>query len=227
MASSLEDVRLGKVVDAIAHDADGVTVRMGVAERLRADAAVVAVPAPIASRLRFEPDLPHELSTALRELPMGVASKLVIATSREPSRRARQASESPFWCWAADGASGRPRKVIASFAGSALAQESLETAAGRSRPWLERLQAMNPDVTFVGEPLMYAWAGDPFAIGCYSAWDNISWDRHDVFARPVGRVAFAGEHTAGPSHHGTMNGALRSGVRAAQQILAMPSIRTN
>ena len=226
MASSLDDVRLGKVVDAMAHDTDGVTVRMGADEELRADAAVVAVPAPIASRLRFEPALPSDLSTALRELPMGVASKLVIATSSEPSRRARQSTESPFWCWAADGEDGHPRKVIASFAGSAMAQETLETAAGRSHPWLERLEAMNRDVTFVGEPLMYAWAGDPFAIGCYSAWDNTSWDRHDVFARAVDRLAFAGEHTAGPSHHGTMNGAVRSGVRAAQQILAMPSIRT-
>ena len=224
MASSLEDVRLGKVVDAISRDADGVTVRIGAGEQLRADAVVVAVPAPIAARLRFEPGLPEELATALRGLPMGVASKLAVATKRKPSRRALQSTDLPFWCWAADGDDARPRRAITSFAGSAVAQEGLRTTSGLSGPWLERLRAMNLDVDLVGEPLMYAWADDPFTLGCYSAWDNTSWDRHDLFARPVGRVAFAGEHTAGPAHHGTMNGALRSGIRAAEQVLAMSNL---
>ena len=80
---------------------------------------------------------------------------------------------------------------------------------------------MNPDVAFVGEPLSYAWAADPFAGGCYSAWDNASWDRHPVFSRAAGRLTFAGEHTAGPADHGTMNGALKSGRRAAVQLAAL------
>ena len=42
----------------------------------------------------------------------------------------------------------------------------------------------------------------------------------DVLARPVGRVAFAGEHTAGAAFHGTMNGAVLSGRRAAEQVLS-------
>ncbi|MCW3064194.1 MAG: Pyridine nucleotide-disulfide oxidoreductase [Solirubrobacterales bacterium] len=37
-------------------------------------------------------------------------------------------------------------------------------------------------------------------------------------ARTVGPLAFAGEHTAG-DWHGVMEGALRSGVRAARQLL--------
>lgn len=221
MAFSLEDVRLGKVVEAVARSAHGVSVRTVSGEQLRADFAVVAVPAPIAVRLRFEPELPEELATALRELPMGVASKLAVATDGEPSRRALQSTEIPFWCWAADGGDARPRRAIASFAGSALAQEGLETASGRAGPWLDRLRMMNPDVAFVGEPLLCAWADDPFALGCYSAWDNTSWDRHELFARSVDRLVFAGEHTAGPANHGTMNGALRSGARAAEQVLAM------
>ena len=36
----------------------------------------------------------------------------------------------------------------------------------------------------------------------------------------VDRVAFAGEHTAGAEHYATMNGALLSGRRAADQVLA-------
>jgi monoamine oxidase len=221
MAAWLPDVRLGKVVDAITYDDHGVMADIGAEERIRADAAVIAVPAPITAKLRFEPALPKGLAAALRELPMGVASKFAVATKGRPTHRALQSTELPLWCWAANGKDGvdggEPRKVIASFAGSSLAQEGLETNVGRVGPWLDRLRAMNPDLSLVGEPFMYAWADDPFTAGCYSAWDNRSWDRADLFARPTGRVAFAGEHTAGRAHHGTMNGALVSGLRAARQ----------
>ena len=79
---------------------------------------------------------------------------------------------------------------------------------------------MNPDLTFEGEPVLYAWSDDPYTLGAYSAWDAASWARRDALTRPVGRIAFAGEHTAGDDHHGTMEGALRSGLRAAGQVLA-------
>ena len=40
----------------------------------------------------------------------------------------------------------------------------------------------------------------------------------DVLAAPAGRLHFAGEHTAGP-WAGLMEGALRSGLRAAREIV--------
>ncbi len=220
IAAALPDVRLGERVAAVAYDAGGVTVRTAAGE-IRAAAAIVAVPAPTAARLRFEPALPDDLATALRELPMGVASKLAVATADPPSRRALQSTELPMWCWAANGADGRPRPCLASFAGSPSAQEALRTAEGDPGPWVVRLHALNPDLTFVGEPRMQAWATDPLTSGAYSAWDDRSWDRMELFSRIVGRVAFAGEHTAGAAHSGTMEGALRSGVRAAGQVRGM------
>ena len=68
---------------------------------------------------------------------------------------------------------------------------------------------------------MYAWADDPFTLGAYSAWDAASWERAEVFSQPVGRIAFAGEHTGGHADYATMNGAIRSGRRAARQVLEM------
>jgi len=220
IAYVLPDVRLGFSVDTIARDASGVAVRSGPHE-VRAGAAIVAVPAPIAARLRYEPGLPPELDTALRELPMGVASKLAVATKGTPSCRARQSTELPMWCWAADGKGGSPRRCVASFAGSELAQDVLGTASGRPGPWLERLRAMNPDLELVGEPLMYSWAGDPYTLGSYAAWDDVSLDRAPLFQEPVERLIFAGEHTAGRGHAGGMDGAVRSGTRAARQVLEL------
>jgi len=217
VASELSDVRTGHVVDSIEHDRDGVTVRIG-SRSERADVAVVAVPAPIEARLRFVPPLPDALASALAGLPMGAASKFAVATKRRPPARSRQSAGRSMWCWTADGAGGKPRRCVTSFAGSHAAQESLGVTRGQVLPWLEALRSMNPDLTLVGEPVLYSWADDPFTLGAYSTWDPASWDRRRVLAEPVGRLAFAGEHTAG-DRHGTMEGALRSGRRAAEQIL--------
>jgi monoamine oxidase len=221
IAYALPEVRLGFAADTIARDADGVAVRSGPHE-VRGRAAIVAVPAPIAARLRYEPGLPPELAVALRELPMGVASKLAVATKGTPSRRVRQSIELPMWCWVADGKGGTPRRCVASFAGSEVAQEVLDTASGRAAHWLELLREMNPDLELVGEPLMYSWAGDPYTLGAYSAWDDASLDREPLLREPLERLVLAGEHTAGRGHAGGMDGAVRSGIRAARQVLEMP-----
>lgn len=223
LAGRLPDVRLGCRVSEVEHDSAGVTVRWAGAGagELRSGVAVVAVPAPLVPEIRFRPALPDALAEAVSGLPTGVASKLAVATLKEPSLRSIQNADLPFWCWAASGRDGRPRRVLTSFAGSSLAQRELRTAEGDPGPWLERLEAMNPDLSFEGEPVMHAWGQDPLTLGGYSALDNASFDRFGVLQETVGRLAFAGEHTAGPLHHATMEGAVRSGRRAAAQVGAM------
>jgi monoamine oxidase len=221
IAASLPDVRLGHRVRSVVHDAARVRIQVEGEVELSGVAAVVALPARVAAGMRFDPFLPDDLATALYELPMGVASKLAVPVEGASTPRAVQSAELPFWCWMANGADGSVRRCLAAFAGSDLAQESLETVTGDPGPWLDRLCALNPDVTPCGTPVLKSWALDPMAMGAYAAWDNRSWDRMKHFQRTVGRLAFAGEHTAGPEHHGTMEGALRSGVRAAAQVIEM------
>ncbi len=219
IAGSLPDVRLGHRIRSVAHGAGEVVVQVEGDLDVGAAAVVVALPAHVAAGMRFEPTLPDDLGNALSELPMGSASKLAVAVDGSPEPRAVQSAELPFWCWVANGGDGAPRRCMTAFAGSELAHVSLGAAAGDPGPWLERLSAMNPDLSWSGAPVMKTWALDPLAAGAYVAWDNRSWDRMEEFQRTVGRVAFAGEHTAGADHHGTMEGALRSGVRAAMQVL--------
>ena len=219
IAASLPDIRLGHRVRSVAHDGEGVDVGVEGDVEVHGAATIVALPVRVAAQLRFEPFLPDDLAIALRELPMGVASKVAVPVDGVPAIRAIQSDELPFWCWVANGAEGTARRCLTAFAGSELAQDALGTGTGDPGPWLERLMAMNPDLIGSGSPVLKVWALDPLARGAYSAWDNRSWDRMEEFDRMVGRVAFAGEHTAGPDHHGTMEGALRSGVRAATQVL--------
>lgn len=67
--------------------------------------------------------------------------------------------------------------------------------------------------------VVHAWARDPFARGSYSAAKPGQGADGPDLARPYGVVHFAGEH-ADPDFSGYMEGAVRSGQRAARQVLA-------
>ena len=79
--------------------------------------------------------------------------------------------------------------------------------------------ALRPELELDGAaPLLSTWRDDPWAQGAYSARSHASPPDADELARPVKSLAFAGEHTAG-DWHGLMEGALRSGKRAAADVL--------
>ncbi len=220
MAAALPDVRLRHVVEQIRVDEARVHVE-GVGPAgpfsVAGPAAVVALPAPLAASVRFEPALDADVRRALDELPMGVASKLAVATAGPPPLRALQEVTVPFWCWTARGGTG-PRRVVTAFAGSAPAQDALGVSSGDAGPWLDRVAGLFADVRLEGEPVLATWGDDPFARGCYACFDEPAWERRPLLERPAhGRIAFAGEHTARLSS-GTMDGAVQSGNRAAAWV---------
>ena len=219
IAGLLPDVRLGVRATGVAERGGRVEVETG-DDRIEADAAVVAVPVRLVTELAFDPPLPPEQREAFEGLRMGVASKVAVPLGGEPERCAIQCADLPFWFWVADGADGRPRRVVTSFAGSELPQEPLATASGDPAAWVRRITDLAPELRPDGTAVMKVWADDPLARGAYTAWDHPSLARRPLFERPHGAVAFAGEHTAG-DHSGTMEGALRSGRRAAAQVLEL------
>ena len=216
-ARELPDVRLGRTATAVRQGATGVEVDAG--ETIRADAAVVAVPVRLVTGLAFDPPIEADQRAAFEGLPMGVASKLAVPLEGEPDRCAIQCADLPFWFWVADGAQGT-RRAVTSFAGSEIPQGPLETATGDPRAWVGMIEELAPELRPSGPAVMKVWAEDPLARGAYSAWDGASLGRRHLFERMHGAVAFAGEHTAG-EHSGTMEGALRSGRRAAAQVLGL------
>ncbi len=214
-ARLLPDVRLGRGATAVRET--GGAVEVDAAETIRAEAAVVAVPVRLVTELAFDPPLAADQRAAFEGLPMGVASKVAVPLEGAPGRCAIQCADLPFWFWVADGADGT-RRVVSSFAGSEIPQGPLETATGDPHTWIGRIVELAPELRPAGTAVMKVWAEDPLARGAYSAWDGPSLARRHLFERMHGAVAFAGEHTAG-DHSGTMEGALRSGRRAAGQVL--------
>lgn len=65
------------------------------------------------------------------------------------------------------------------------------------------------------------WTADPFARGAYSYVLSGGTGAHRELARPLDNTLFfAGEFTCGQGHNATMEGAMQSGIRAAQELLA-------
>jgi monoamine oxidase len=103
--------------------------------------------------------------------------------------------------------------VLASFAGTMDAIEQLPPER-----WKAALAELRPDLDLDGDQTLHVtWHDDPWARGGYSARSIASPMDDEELQRPLGCLYFAGEHTAG-DWHGLMEGALRSGLRAAAQL---------
>jgi monoamine oxidase len=148
----------------------------------------------------------------------GQAAKLHVRlrASAEPS--AVLAVPDRYWCYTQLGPDGAPTPFAAAFAGSPAALERLRVEEGAGT-WLAALIALRPELELdAGAALLSTWHDDPWARGAYSARARSSPLVAEALARPVGPLAFAGEHTA-DAWHGLMEGALRSGLRAAEDLL--------
>ncbi len=70
------------------------------------------------------------------------------------------------------------------------------------------------------------WSADPFSRGAYSYVPAGAIDASRAMTEPeLGTLYFAGEHTDVTGHWGTVHAAVRSGLRAAEQILSAPTGR--
>ena len=85
--------------------------------------------------------------------------------------------------------------------------------------WLDALTRLRPELDLLPEgALLSTWDDDPWATFAYP---GLSASSHpgdeEIIHAPLGDVHFAGEHTAG-EWSGLMEGALRSGLRTADEI---------
>ncbi len=211
-------MHLGVPVQAVGWSGPGVRVAVEGAE-LEAEACLLAVPASVIGRIRFDPPLPAWKAEALERVVYGHAAKLFVPLRRVPPPSAVLSVPDLYWTWTARGADGAVQPVVSAFAGSAPALAALEVA-GRPGDLAPAPGRAPPRPGAGPGPVLSTWDDDPWVEAAYSTrTPAFRPDDPALLARPVGPLHFAGEHTAGP-WSGLMEGALRSGHRAATELLA-------
>lgn len=207
-------VRLGDAVVAVKWEEDGVHVTTAADHEAEADAAVISVPANVMSAIEFDPPLPADKVHALASVRYGHAAKLFVPLAEPVAPSAVMNVPERWWCWTATADNDEPTPLVSCFAGSPAALRGLDLAAGPGR-WLESLRALRPDLPLLADgAVLSTWSDDPWARAAYSVSSNP--ELAAAVAEPVGPLAFAGEHTAGP-FSALMEGAVRSGKRAANE----------
>lgn len=182
---------------------------------LDVDRIVLALPATVVGRIDFSPALPPALGEAYAAVAVGHAAKLFVPLGSTPGPSAVMAVAERYWTWTG-AAGGAVQPVVNAFAGSAPALERLEVEQG-PETWLASLTRLRPELALdASSAVLSTWADDPWVEAAYSTTvpPVAAW-------APVGPFHACGEHTAGDAH-ALMEGALRSGVRVAGEIVRCP-----
>jgi monoamine oxidase len=232
LADRLGDaVRLGTPVRSIAQRGDRVVVGSD-AVTVSARDVVVSVPPALALEIAFDPPLPEERRALYRGAVAGWETKTLVVY------------EEPFW--RGDGlsgqtaepgsaaevtidaspASGRPG-VLAAFTFGPVSRklDGLDTDARRKALLAALAARLGPRAAKPADCVETSWWHEEWSRGCSMAHFTLgTLTRHGQLLRePFGRVHWAGTETATISH-GAIDGAVRSGERAAAEILgASPS----
>jgi monoamine oxidase len=188
-------------------------------DQIEADAVVVAIPTAPLAEIEFDPPLEGATAEALRTVTYGQNSKLFLRLRSPAPPSAIMSVAGHFWTYTQLGADGDPAPFVVGYTGTTSAIEALGGSDDVER-WVAALRELRQDLDLDPEgALLSSWDDDPWVRGSYSARTISSPLRDDDLARPIGPLFFAGEHTAG-EWHGLMEGALRSGRRAAEQVIS-------
>jgi monoamine oxidase len=207
------DVRLETPVQRIEQRSGGVTVSAG-GDEIDADRCVLAVPVPLLDSIEFEPALPPVLTAAVARLGYGHGVKTVLQYERRGHRGDVLTDLTFQTAWDTG-----TRLLTAYTTGRNGVLHG--TVSTRTRPLLvaDELDEVYPGsrgLFELGETV--SWHTDGWSRGTAVAYAPAQVGRfRNALRQPVGRLLFAGEHT--DDYAGTMEGAVRSGIRAAAAII--------
>lgn len=213
--------RIVQTGDGVRVEADGTTVS--------AQRAIVAIAPTVTTAIDFEPALPARRAQLIQRYPMGSVIKC------------QAVYDSPFWRDAGltgqvvsdaepvritfdnTPKDGSPGVMLGFIEGQAARTFNELPAAER------RAAVLDNFATYFGErartPLAYeemSWQNEIYSRGCYEGYTapGVLLDYGSAIREPVARVHWAGTETS-PIWNGYMEGAVRSGERAAGEVLPL------
>jgi monoamine oxidase len=212
---------------AITQDDHGVRVDADRDVSVRAQHVVVAIPPSLAAQLHYDPVLPTDKAQLLDRLPTGSVLKTLGVYDHAFWRDDGMAGEtvgadSPIEM-TLDGSppSGRPG-IIMGFAFGPLARHlgTLDEEERRRTVLAEYARRFGPRASSPVDYFDHEWANEQWSRGgMMSHWaPGVISQFGPALRKPVGRIHWAGTETATVSH-GTIDGAVRSGERAALEVV--------
>lgn len=197
---------------------------------ITAKALVLAVPVNVlaSGAIRFTPALPHHLTEAIHDCPMGAFEKIAFLLDRPldgfghtysevtdglPGTRAPMGFViNPFgWPMLLAHVGGNQARNLVAAGEGAMAEEALDAMVFAFGSSIRRR---------IVRSLFTRWAADPWSRGAYSACRPGRAAARLVFQEPVGGSMFlAGEHCS-IHHYSTIHGAHLSGIAAARRAMA-------
>lgn len=214
-------------VRTIRQDADGVTVRSATSE-VRASRVVVAVPIAIASQIIYEPILPVDRALLHQRMPTGAIIKC------------HALYDEPFWRndgltgqTAAPGTAaavtldacmhqGGPGVLCIINEGSHARRLSQLAPADRQAAMLDALaERFGPKAKSPFDFTQQDWTAEPYSGGAMISHTppGVLTQYGHALRQPCGRIHWAGTETS-TVMYGFVDGAIRSGERAAEEALA-------
>jgi monoamine oxidase len=224
-----EPVRLGAIVRRV-RDLDGrivarVEESSGLHE-IEADYLVSAVPGSLVREIEWDARFAHPQRAAYANLRHGSATRLLVQYERRFWRKAGRpnafGSDQPTGAvWDGNEKQSGGAGILSFLAGGRASSELQRIVESEGLPGVSRRMAWLGKPAAVLASHLVVWEDEPWARGGYAYFDaafNPLW--RDWLARPAGRIVFAGEHTS-IRWQGYMNGAVESGQRAADEIVAI------
>ena len=223
-----ERLELSCPVRRVRQRGDGVEIE---ADRVsvRAQRVIIATPPLLASRIEYEPALAPQCAALLRSYVPGAVMRAV-ATYDEPF-------------WRTDGLTGEtfapgspvlasidqsPRNASPGILSSyAVGREAIRMAGldpqQRRRVWLDELaKRLGPKARSPRAYLDVDWTAEPWSLGGTIGHlpPGVLTAYGEALRRPVGRIHWSGAERA-VDMHGLIEGAIRSGERVADEVLAL------
>ena len=219
-------VHLGRIVHAVDHRRR-VTIAHSHGEII-ARRAILTLPKPLLGRLTYDPPLAPAHDQVLQRQPMGSVVKVNVIY-RTPFWRARglngqAVSDTGPIRVTYDNSppDGRPGVLVGFMEGDDSRHFYGASPLARRRAALESLaRYFGTDALHPVHYVDLAWASEPFTRGAYGSFNppGVLTSLRDAAATATGLLNFAGADMS-PQWPGYMDGAIRSGERAAREVLA-------
>ncbi|MFS2156551.1 FAD-dependent oxidoreductase [Pseudomonas sp. Pseusp122] len=230
-ARQIKTIKTNSPVSAISQDKDGVTVKVG-AVGYQAEYLVLAVPLRALGNIQMTPALDAQHQGALKSTNYGWRDQIMLKFKTPVwDSKARMSGETFSntglgMLWIEPALKGGAN-VIINLSGD---NARLMQAFGDKQlvdQVLIRFHNFFPQArgAFTGYEIR-RYSTDPSITGSYLAFGPGQISKYwRLWEKPIQRVAFAGEHTD-PLYPGTLEGALRSGQRAANQLQDLAAGKT-